>query len=284
MKFQFRPLILILTSCLNTAQICSVSAKAARIGVDMALAAGVSVPVVKVCNSLMFPKDLSSFSPEDSSNFRQILLEYAGYKVSRETIAQIEFKKGGQYASLPHLDKPTIIIDASRKFGTVEKSALLHEMGHVYHRNSSYLQVFSVIFLSCQLNEIMRSKISLTKKTTITIGGVGGILLLSRAFRRYDEIQADNFAIECLKAKLDYAALDASAKDYKNRQELIGDRSKTFDRLGISQRYYIGLKQQKSRVLLPLIDLIDDEHPTDYDRAKKFELAAQAVRVLAKKQ
>lgn len=225
-----------------------------------------------------------SCTTNEQENLREFLIDYTQHKVDRKLLDRIKFKKNSSPASLwPSYDRqPLILINPN--YSSHTRSSLLHELGHLHYQDTINNIFFtkvccSLVFASSIFtrNTLSGAAISFFMIPSLAFSSA---LLSRRLFSRYQESRADNFAIDCLKKKgreEDYLALKATAANYKDRHNIYGHKSRTFTKLGISQNYFLALKNQ-SKIFEKTIGLIDDVHPSDYDRWKKFEQAAQKMK------
>lgn len=204
---------------------------------------------------------------------KSVMLKYGSKHLSKSKIDQIVLKRSGWsgFSVWSTKSKPVMYIDDCCYDNSHFKIGVLHEMGHIYYRDT-YRD-----FLKMQLFGIgIPISMELTQSLSFGLMGLVGAAVCLRLGSLQAERKADQFAIDCLKSQKDLKTLQAGACYYDARHKYFGGQSKLLTKIGFSDRAF-----KKMKLNYPLIaksiQLIDDEHPTDQDRAAKFRQAAQEL-------
>lgn len=220
-----------------------------------------------ITNLYLASKDASDI--EDvyaAEEARKILHKYGAPYMKPADIDKIRFKEcdgrdkfaasATKYNSTMYIDSLTVRYDEDRA-----KFCLLHELGHIYHRDSDHkvlLPVYTYLGLICA-DDILRIKLNWRAK----IFGILGLSVVSgHLYSCKAEARADQFAIDCLKAKNDTNGLIGGAKFF--------EKSIKDDAIFESEHPLIA----KS---INLIDTLINTHPDRKSRADKCRQAIKEI-------
>jgi Zn-dependent protease with chaperone function len=184
--------------------------------------AGFTTASYHITNLYRASKDASDiedvYAAEKAS---KILHKYGAPYMKPADIEQIRFKEcdgRDNFAARARKYNSTMYIDSLTVRDNKDKAkfALLHELGHIYHRDSDHIflsQIYTYLGLRCA-DDILRIKLDWRAK----IFGMLGLSFLSQhLYSCKAEARADQFAIDCLKAKNDTNGLIGGAKFFEKR-------------------------------------------------------------------
>jgi len=204
-------------------------------------------------------KSLPDHDEVSAAYIKEIFAYYVSGQKTPFLLDTIKFKRlerdtSGDAYSFKHKGERFILVtDCAPDF------ALLHELGHLYHRHKDkqlgYAALSSAVATGLPLYYFLTST---AKKRFILAPFIFGCnLLLGQNFRlsfgRFGEIQADDFALECLKKKKNIPALE-EAVQYYNWAVSVEDQEKpdlmhpsASSRLAKVEQVIKDLKAQESR-------------------------------------
>ena len=247
--------------------------KHAALGLSMAAAVTFGSDVINKHYGNKLWSHFKDIDIEEADKLRRFAANAAGSYFSPKQLANINFKMGNCYdcgVSSQTFGKSTIVmgIDILYYDGLLN-FALLHELGHIYYKDSQYnfMILASTIFSTCNLlmssiSDILSRQVS-RQKIAKNIKGAAGFLFAGNGLRSLcsyiSEDRADDFAINCLKQQLDSKSL----KDA--RDSFI--RCHTHD-----------MEQLKTDKLWNFKKFLLDPHSSNYNRAFKINKAYLEVK------
>lgn len=204
---------------------------------------------------------------------KDVMVKYGAKYLSKDKIDQISLKRSGLegFSVWSTKNKPVMYIDDCCYDNNQFKIGVLHELGHIYHRDT-YREFLKMQFLGIGLPIGME----VTQSMSFGLIGLAGAAVCFRLSSRQAELKADQFAIGCLKDQKDIKALQSGAYYYDELHKYFGDKPRFLNKIGICGSTFKHI-QLKYPSIAKALHLVESVHPTHQDRAAKFRQAVQEL-------
>ncbi len=230
-------------------------------------------------------KSLTDLDSEKSFAMKQILTDKGPVGLDQGLIKSIIFKQlaANKYGvsdecAIGHKDRKAIAVTVDP---FPSDFLLLHELGHHYHNHHAWTGIFNQASYGVSTGSVLYYLLNGNTKKRFMIAplvwALGNVTIgfSLQAIFRYHEIQADKFAITCLKNHADLDALKLGKADLLASQPLVNEIVTT--RLGLSMEELDEI-ESKSKLSADFIKFCANPHPEIKDRIKKIDQAIAELR------
>lgn len=232
--------------------------------------------------------DLPDLDAEKTAQIKQLLVNKGPQNLDQKNIDKMRIKKlplsmhSASAAAFGGFDAEHFGFLASDESQDCDH-VLLHELGHLYYGHSAENKKMEAVLGTVQLYAFTSYLLKGQGKKRFLLAPIGGVLSgipynMAKNTKNYqDELQADCFAIDCLKKHKDIAALK-KGRNYYLKHLSVGEEQ-TLNQLGVPSGKYWALPKPLRLASRMLIDC----HPETADRVAKIDEAIRELESETKK-